>query len=221
MESLLTFADELERRDAAVAKALADVERLQSEVDELRVRAAADSSFLAALPDTLAERVSDERAAAAARERAQSAVREAEEALERAEKEEQRLPAGRAVQTARDDLHAADFWVLQARGARADVEREGTARRTEAERLVLRAADLARLVRDVPVSLPGLDGTVEWASRARGALILEHSKLVREREEIVREASELLASVSGDPFAAVAATGLRERLFRAIGPSSS
>jgi hypothetical protein len=221
MESLLTFADELERRDAAAAQALEDVERLQSEIDELRAHAAAAASFLAALPDALAERVEDERAAAAARERAQTAVREAEEMLERADKEDQRVQAARAVETARDDLHAAEFWVVQARDARADIEREGTARRTEGERLVLCAAELAVRVRDVAVSSPGLDGAVEWASRARGALILEHSKLVREREEIVREASELLASVSGDPFAAVAASGLRDRLFRAIGRSSS
>jgi len=221
MESLLTFADELERRDAAVAQSLDDVERLQSDIDELRANAAATASFLAALPDALAERVEDERAAAAARERAQTAVREAEEMLERADKEDQRVQAARAVETARDDLHTAEFWVVQARDARADIEREGTARRSEGERLVLRATELAARVRDVAVSSPGLDGTVEWASRARGALILEHSKLVREREEIVREASELLASVSGDPLAAVAASGLRDRLFRAIGPSSS
>ena len=221
MESLLTFADELERRDAAAARALEDVERLQSEVDELRAHAAAAASFLAALPGALAERVSDEREAAAAHERAQTALREAEEMLERAEKEDQRVQAERAVQTARDDLHAAEFWVVQAREARADVEREGTARRAEAERLVLRAADLGARVRDVAVSSPGLDGTVDWASRARGALILEHSRLVRDREEIVREASELLASVSGDPLAAVAAAGLRDRLSRAIGRSSA
>jgi hypothetical protein len=221
MESLLAFADELERRDAVAAQALAAVELLRADVDELRAHAAADSSFLAALPAALAERVSDERAAAAALDRTRATLREAEELLERAEKEDQRIDAERRVRAARDDLHAAEFWVAQSRDARADLEREGTARRADAERLVLRVADLAARVRDVPEAAPGLGGALDWASRARGALILEHSKLVRDREEIVREASELLASVSGDPLAAVAANGLRERLFRAIGPSSS
>jgi len=35
-DSLLSFAEELERRDAVVAQALTDVERLQVEVEELR-----------------------------------------------------------------------------------------------------------------------------------------------------------------------------------------
>ena len=73
----------------------------------------------------------------------------------------------------------------------------------------------------MPAGSPGLDGALEWASRARGALLLEHSKLVRERDEVVREATELLASVSGDPLTSVAVAGVRERLARALGGSSS
>ena len=50
MESVLSFAEELERRDAEVARDLADVEGLQAEVEELRTQAAAVSGFLASLP---------------------------------------------------------------------------------------------------------------------------------------------------------------------------
>jgi len=39
LETLLSFAEELERRDADVAQALTGVERLQAEVDELRAHA--------------------------------------------------------------------------------------------------------------------------------------------------------------------------------------
>jgi hypothetical protein len=149
------------------------------------------------------------------------ALREAEQELEREEKEEPRLRAERALRAARDDLHAAEFWFAQAREAHAELEREDAARRAEAEQLVVRAGGLAARVRNVPTPSPGLDGALEWAARARGALLLEHSKLVREQDEVVREATELLASVSGDPLTSVAVAGVRERLARALGSSSS
>jgi chromosome segregation ATPase len=221
VESLLSFAEELERRDADVAQALTGVERLQAEVDELRGRAAASAAFLEALPAALAERASDERDAIGARDHAKQAVRTAEQFVERAEKKDQRLEAERALQQARDDLHAAEFWAAQSRKAHTELEREGAARRVEAESLARRAVDLAPRVRDVPPPSPSLDGALEWASRARGALLLQRSALARERDEVVREATELLASVLGDPLTATAVAGVRERLARALGAPSS
>jgi hypothetical protein len=76
-------------------------------------------------------------------------------------------------------------------------------------------------VRDVPAASADLEGALEWAIRARGALILEHSALVLEREEVVREATELLASVLGEPLTTTAVAGTRERLARALGEPSS
>ena len=152
-----------------------------------------------------------------ARERAEAALREAEQLVERAEKEEQRQQAERALRAARDDLHAAEFWAEQARSAHAELEAAGAARRAEADELVARFGQLAAKVRDVPPApAAGLEGALEWAPLARGALLLEHSKLVRERDEVVREATELLASVSGDPLTSVGVAGLRERLARAF-----
>jgi chromosome segregation ATPase len=221
VDSLLSFAEELERRDADVAQALARLEALQMEVDELRAHATAAASFLVTLPAALAERASDQRIAVEARDKAAQAAREAEQLAERAEKENQRLEAERALQRAREDLHAAEFWVTQARDAHAELERQGAARKDEADRLARRALDLAPRVRDVPAGSADLPGTLEWASRARGSLLLEHSGLVREREEVVREATELLASVLGEPLTATAVAGVRERLARALaGPSS-
>ena len=221
MESLLTFAEELERRDADVAQALAGVEQLQADVEELRAHASAAGAFLDALPTALAERAADERAAIDVRDEAASAARAAEQLVERAGKEDQRLEAGRALQQARDDLHAAEFWVAQAGEAHAELERDGAARRVEAESLTQRAVELAPRVRDVPAGSTNLDGALEWASRARGALLLQHSALARERDEVVREATELLASVLGDPLTATGAAGVRERLARALGEPSS
>jgi ABC-type transporter Mla subunit MlaD len=220
VESLLSFAEELERRDADVAQVLTGVERLQSEVEELRVHAAAAAAFLDALPAALAERVADQGDAIDARDRVEQAVREAEQLVERAEKEQQRLEAERALQQARDDLHAAEFWVAQTHEAHAELERDGAARHVEAEALAQRAVELAPRVRDLPPPSPSLDAALEWASRARGALLLQRSGLARERDEVVREATELLASVLGDPLTATVA-GVRERLARALGEPSS
>ena len=221
MESLLLFAEELERRDADVAEALTGVERLQAEVEELRVHAAAAAGFLEALPAALAERAADERGAIDTRDRAERTVRDTEQVVERAQKQDQRLEAERALQQARDDLRAAAFWVTQARDAQAELERDSTVRHAEAEILAERAIELAPRVRSVPAGSPDLDGALEWASRARGALLLERSGLAREREEVVREATELLASVLGDPLTATSVAGVRERLARALGEPSS
>jgi hypothetical protein len=220
-DSLLSFVEELERRDAVVAQALTDVERLQVEVEELRANAAAAAAFLDAFPAALAERAADERAAIGARDQAEETVHAAEQLVERAEKDQQRLEAERALQQARDDLHAAEFWVTQTRETHAELEHDGAARRIEAEGLAQRAVERATRVRDVPAGSPDLGGALEWASRARGALLLERSGLARERDEIVREATELLASVLGDPLTATAVAGVRERLARALGEPSS
>jgi chromosome segregation ATPase len=220
-DSLLSFAEELERRDAVAAQALTDVERLEMEVEELRAHAAAVAAFLDAFPTALAERVADERAAIGACDQAEETVHAAEQLVEHAEKEQQRLKAERVLQLARDDLHAAEFWVAQSREAHAELERDGAARRIEAESLTQRAVELAPRLRGVAPPSPSLDGALEWASRARGALLLQRSALARERDEVVREATELLASVLGDPLTATAVAGVRERLARALGEPSS
>jgi chromosome segregation ATPase len=220
-DSLMSFAEELERRDADVAQALTGVESLQAEVEELRKHAAAAAAFLDALPAALAERVADERDAIETQGRAEQAVRTAEQMVERAGNEEQRLEADRALQQARADLHAAEFWIAQAREAHAELERDGAALRVEAETLAQRSVELARRVRNVPPGSASLDGALDWASRARGALLLERAALARERDEVVREATELLASVLGDPLTATGAAGVRERLARALGEPSS
>jgi hypothetical protein len=125
------------------------------------------------------------------------------------------------LQKARDDLHGAEFWLAQAQQAQEELERDGAARRAEAERLEQQARELAPRVRDVPAPSPGLVGVVDWASRVRGALILERSALVRERDEVAREATELVASVAGEPIAAISVANVRECLARALAAASS
>lgn len=216
MEPLLVFADDLERRDAAVARSLDAAERLEREVAELRADAAATAAFLEALPASLDARRAEEHAALEARAQAEEARREAEAALERARREDERLAAERALQEARDDAHSADRWGEEAREALRRLEREGEVRRAEAVVLEERAEALGARLPDVGTPDGGLEATLDWASRARGALLVERSSLARERDAIVREASELVGSVLGEPLAATAVAGVRERLERAL-----
>jgi small-conductance mechanosensitive channel len=218
---LLELADELERRDAALARALASVEALQSEIEDVRARTAEVAAFLASLPELMSEREADEHAAAAAREDAAAAVRAADATITGARKESARLEAERVRADAADGLASAELWLAQARRAREALAREGDARRAGAERLHAQAAELAPRVRDVPPPPDGIDGAHTWASQARGALLLEHSNLAREREAVIREASELVASVTGDPLASAAVAGVRDRLALALSDPSA
>lgn len=197
VHALLTFADELERRDVAVAAALARVESLQAEVEEIRVHAAAAAGFLASLPAALDAHARDEEEAEADRAAAQRRLAEASQ-----EKDE--TARSLAVRRAEDAIADAGRRAERAREHRAALGREGEAWREEGARLARRAG------------VAGLDAVLPWASQRRGELVLEHSGLERERETVVREASELLASVLGDPLAATSVAGLRSRLERAL-----
>jgi chromosome segregation ATPase len=218
VESLLAFAEELERRDVDVAEALDDLERRQREVDEVRSEGAVVAAFLAALPAARAESEGEERAAEEEASRAAAAVDEAEAAVAGARRDDDRLAAERRLQQARDERHSAEHWIVQARERRERLERDAAARRVEAARLERRAHELSPAVRDVVPPAVGLDAALEWAAQARGALLLEHSRLARRREEIVREAAELVTSVTGEPAGASAVAGVRDRLARVLGP---
>ena len=222
LEPLLAIAEDLERRDARAAEALLEVERLQHEIDELRTHVAKTAAFLRELPAAAAARQEEEHAADEALAHAVTALRDAEAEFERlAEKrsDSARLAAARAAQHARDAVDDATLWLERVREERARLEREGTERRGEAERLERRAAELAghaRLAHDVPPPGPGLDGALEWAAQARGELLVAHAALATEREKLVREASELVASVLGEPLAATSVAGIRSRLAHAL-----
>jgi hypothetical protein len=197
VDALLTIADELERRDATAAAALARVESLQAEVDEIRVHAGAAVDFLTSLPAALEAQARDEEEAEA--DRAVAQQRLAEAALEKDE-----TARALAVRRAEDAIADAGRRVERAREHQTVLGREGGARREEGARLAARAG------------VAGLDAVLPWASHRRGELVLEHSGLERERDAVVREASELLASVLGDPLAATSVAGLRARLQRAL-----
>jgi len=220
VESTLGFAAELERRDAELARSLAEIERLQADVGDLRTNAEATRVFLDALPQLIARREGDVQAAGAARAEAEMQLVAADEALARARKDDERLEAERQRQHALDAMSDADRWLEQARTALAATRAEGEQCRADADHLAVRVRELAPAVPAVPRPGDGLAGALDWASRARGALLLERSNLARERETIIREANELTASILGEPLVSAAVAGLRDRLALALGEPS-
>jgi chromosome segregation ATPase len=215
VEALLDFAAELERRDADVGRALDAAEQLEADIDEIRADAEDAFAFLAAVPGRIARLQVEERNANADREAAEAAVEAAAVELERTQGETARLEAQRKHQKAEDALADAmlEFARASVEVSRAVFEQEQ--RKAYAETLGVRAAQLAGRVRDVPPPVEGLEGTIEWAARARGALLLGRSSLERERDAIVRQAIELAANVAGEPATPIA--GLRPRGLRRNG----
>jgi chromosome segregation ATPase len=227
MEPLLAIAEDLERRDERAAAALLEVEGLQAEVDELRAHAAVVGAFLRELPAAQAALEAEEQAAASALAAAVEALRAGEHELARVQQrgsESARLTAARAEQHARDELEAAELRVSRAATERVRLEEEAERQGAEAERLDGRGAELAvqpRLEHEVAAPAAGLHGVIDWAARARGVLLVAHAALLTERDKIAREASELVSSVLGEPHFSTGAAGVRERLERALGGSSS
>jgi chromosome segregation ATPase len=218
VEPLLTFAAGLERRDADVAQVLAELESLQSEVEEVRADAGRVAEFLESAPQRILRLEGDAESADADRRDAEAALRAAEDQVDRAHGEKERLEAARARQQAEDTLTEATRRFANASAALARFVVETEKRTADAEALAARAAGLAPRVRGVAAPREGVERTIEWASQARGALLLEHSSFEREREAIARQASELAASVLGEP-ASVA--GLCDRLARALHQASA
>lgn len=215
MNELLTFAADLERRDAEVGAALHTIERLQHEVGELASRSSEVSAFLAALPASLAERRAEQRLALEARTRAESLLQEAEAAAQRARRDDERLVAEHGARRARDDIDAAERVAAGAAAEQKRLEREGDAHAEEAKRLTARAAELSGLVEDVASPGSDLPSAIEWASRARGALLVKRAVLDRDRDALAREASELVSSVLGESQT-INPAALRGRLERAL-----
>jgi chromosome segregation ATPase len=216
VEPLLEIAGELEQRESVVAGELAEVERLQHEVDEVRARASDAAAFLEALPRERADRVSEEHAAGDALAAAQRTHADARAALERVRRDDDRLAADRAVQEAADEVGATERRLARARTALAQLDEDEAGRRSDVAALEVAVAGVAPRIRGVAAPRAGLDPLLDWSERARGALLLEHAALVAEGETVAREASELLGSVTGEPLTSASAAGLRAQLERAL-----
>jgi chromosome segregation ATPase len=214
VDPLLAFAAELERRDADVAPRLQDVEARQHAVDAIRRRLADADVQLRRLPQLREEQERDEAAASDARMHALEKVQAVEEELAGA-RDSDRSAAERRLDDARASLRAVERELEHLERRRGGLEDDEHRAAEEVAAAAREAVELGAVV-DLAGPADTLIAMVrEWAAHERGALILEHSNLVRERDSVVREASELLASVLGDAAAVTSVSGLRARLERA------
>jgi hypothetical protein len=224
-ERLLRFARELESRDERLAAAIAEVDELQRETDDLRRRASGVADFLDRLPlerTALEGAVAESQAELVIRRRTLADAAAEVERAEASRDEERRAAARRAHVRTQDAVTTAERKVARAVEARDTLEHEAAAAEREGPDLEVQARTLAARLAQVPrVSRgaagdpePGLDGTIAWGGRARAALFVVRGGLDTERERVVREANELAASALGEPVGATSVALVRERLER-------
>lgn len=223
--SLLAQAEELQRRDDAVAAGIDLVAGLLGRADLVRARAAAILQALTALPDEIAR--NDEAGVQARRreEVARTGLAGAERTLEevahgRRGGEEARAQAQRELTRAREELADARARIARIVARYEELVDSERVLRAEADGLVVAARDITAEIRETPrVSSSGRDapGTtlpelVEWGARVHAALFVVRGGLESERERIVVEATTLGAAVLGEQLAGASVALVRKRL---------
>jgi vacuolar-type H+-ATPase subunit I/STV1 len=220
-DRLLRLARELEARDERLAAAIAEVDELQRAAGAVYERARTIDDFLERLPH---EREVAEAALREAEADARARTRllaEAEDELARAgesQDEERVAAARRGLVRARDAAASADRKAAKAGEALEELARQEASTHEETPRLEAQARELAARLAALPRAsrqlepAHGLEGTIDWGSRARAALFVVRSGLDTERERLVREANELAASVLGEPASVTSVALVRERI---------
>jgi chromosome segregation ATPase len=227
---LLAHATALQRRDEIVARELDALRRLAERADTIRTRAATVRDGLDRMPSELDElrlrRAQGKADADAARSRLDAAeARLGELEASRRRREDAIYRARSEVATARDVLEdaVAQLERLDDREDRLVQERESL--EAEAERLVRDAAEVAGELRavervaEVAGREPGetLEELEEWGGQARSALFVARGALESERERIVDEANALGSAVLGEQLGASSVAVVRRRIEDSLG----
>jgi len=223
--TLLAHAAELQRRDDAVAEAIASVGDLLARANVVRARATGIREALVALPTELASVDETEAEARRREELARVDLAEAERRLEDATRsrragEDAVAQARREVTRAREGLADAGARVRRVLAQREALVDSGRVLQAEAEGLAVVARDIAARIRQTPrvsesgreepgTTLPELE---EWGARVHAALFVVRGGLEGERERIVVEANTLGAAVLGEQLAGSSVTLVRKRL---------
>lgn len=223
--SLLAHAEELQRRDEALAAGIEAVAGLLARADGVRDRAASVLEALSTIPVELARNDEAEREA---RQRQDSAGREVADAEARADEvartrrggEEARAQAQRELTRAREQLADAGAAVGRLAARRQELLDSERALREEAAGLAVAAGAAAAEIGALPrVSASGrerpgteLPALVAWGARVHAALFVVRGGLESERERVVAEASLLGAAVLGEQIAGSSVARVRGRL---------
>jgi hypothetical protein len=221
----VAVARELERQDAAVAEALAQIDALMDAVARLAAEDATTRVFLAAFPGEDALRRADLARAEEDHLRAEHALEQAQAALVEAERhrdEARRLAALRAHEHAQATAMVGRQHLdrVRARVASLELEHEAAvaSRATHAAAAELLATDLRsapHISLRAAFELSDPEAIASWASSVRAALLVARSGLAAERDAVLRQAAELAAATLGEPLAGGRVSLLRERLERA------
>jgi chromosome segregation ATPase len=189
-EGPLAVLRELERADEEKGAALAELDGLATELDQIRAKTQELQAFATQLPAEREGRL-------AGLERARAEVAEADRVLAEAEA---------ALRIAkRDAQRDAELFATRAR--------DRAALGTQARRL---ASDLAGRPRiaagagEEPGA--GLHEVEAWAEVARAALFVARGQLAAERDAVIRQANEIGALALGEPLAAASVAVVARRI---------
>lgn len=223
--ALLAHAEELHRRDEALAAGIEAVVELLGRADRVRSRAAAIIEALAALPGELTRNDEAQVEARRREERARSELAAAEQRMDEAAQsrrggDEARAQAQRELTRAREELLDAEARSARISARRAELLDSERVLRAEADGLAVAARDIATTLRETPrVSESGREhpgeapaDLVEWGARVHAALFVVRGGLESERERVVSEAGALGAAVLGEQLAGASVAMVRARL---------
>jgi len=222
-EGVLAVLRELERADEEIGAALADLDRLKSELDSVRTRVDELQGFAARLPAEREVRAAELERSKAEALAAQGLLEEAEAAVRSAEPDNAR-EADRFHVRARDRASVAERRVAEAAGAAGDLENRVEEAAIKGEELHARARELAeelsarsRIADSAGKEPgPGLDGVEAWSEVARASLFVARGQLAAEREAVIRQANELGALALGEPLNAMGAGALARRVEKSL-----
>jgi len=224
-DELLSYARELELRDADVAARIEAAGALLARVDEVRERARRVGHALAELPGEIEHA---EEALGAARAREADAVRDLAEAERECERvqgskragEEIRLAAERgrrraavAVTDAADAVSRSEERLRQARSDEVALQAETEGLAVEARAVAQDVAELPRLS-ETGRAAPGtsLEQIDQWGARAHAAIFVVRGSLDAERDRLVHEANAMATAALGEQVAGASVALVRRRL---------
>ena len=218
-EGPLAVLRELERADEEKGAALAELDGLTTQLDQIRAKTQELQAFATQLPAEREGRLAGLERARAEVAEADRVLAEAEAALRIAKRDAQRdaeLFATRArdraavaERRAGEAVKAAEYLETRALEAMG----EGEALGTQARRL---ASDLAGRPRiaagagEKPGA--GLHEVEAWAEVARAALFVARGQLAAERDAVIRQANEIGALALGEPLAAASVAVVARRI---------
>jgi chromosome segregation protein len=228
-QALIAEVVELERRDAAIARALEEVRRIEERAGAVRSRAGDIRDALERLPAEVDELAQRRTSAEAVEVALRSELELAEKRLASLESSRRRRVdelerARREAATARDSLSDAHAELERLAAAETALQARDASLRAEAGRLLEEAVEVAHDLRsverivDAARRAPGatLDELDDWGGQVRSALFVVRGTLETERERIVLEANALGSAVLGEPLGASSVAVVRRRVEQAL-----